>query len=342
MKLGIICPSEIAIRRFMPALVQCDGLEFAGIGVFSKEERFGESETDEAFFQDILQKEKGKAQLFLDQYGGKRFNSYTSITTSSDIDALYIPLPPALHYRWAKLALEHGKHVLLEKPATTAVENTTDLVRIASGHGLALHENYMFTFHEQLDAIEKIIRSGEIGDIRLYRISFGFPRRAANDFRYNKALGGGALIDAGGYTIRYATRLLGPTAEIKYAQSNYLNGFEVDMYGSAAFVNADGVTAQIAFGMDNNYKCELEAWGSKGCLTTGRVLTAPAGFTPTATIRKGNEETVVNLPADDAFLKSIRHFIKCVENEGTRKERYKIISEQAELVEQFKEMAGWS
>lgn len=341
MKLGIICPSEIAIRRFMPALQQCEGLEFVGIGVYTKEERFGTKVISDEAFHVAVQQEKDKAQVFIDQYGGKLYNGYEEIVMSPDIDALYIPLPPALHFKWAKLALEHGKHVLVEKPSTISADDTKELVRIASEHGVALHENYMFTFHEQLDAINKIIESGGIGDIRLYRISFGFPRRAANDFRYNKALGGGSLIDAGGYTIRYATRLLGPTAEIKYAQSNYLDEFEVDMYGSAALVNTDGVTAQVAFGMDNNYKCELEAWGSKGCLTTGRVLTAPAGFVPTASIRKGNEDIVVELPADDAFLKSIEHFVDCINNEDSRKERYSIIIKQAELVDEFKKLAGW-
>lgn len=342
MKLGIICPSEIAIRRFMPALQQCKGLEFAGIGVYTKEERFGSNPISDEEFKLAIGKEKEKAQVFIDQYGGKLYNGYTEIAASPDIDALYIPLPPSLHFKWAKLALEYGKHVLVEKPSTTSADDTNELVRIASERSLALHENYMFAFHAQLDAIEEIIRSGEIGDIRLYRISFGFPRRAASDFRYSKALGGGSLIDAGGYTIRYATRLLGSTAELKYAQSNYLDEFEVDMYGSAALVNQDGVTAQVAFGMDNNYKCELEAWGSKGCLTTGRVLTAPAGFTPTAIIRKGNEDTVIELPADDAFLKSIMHFMACVEDENVRKERYQIIAKQAELIDEFKKMAGWA
>lgn len=341
MNIGIICPSEIAIRRFMPALQKCDNFTFVGLGVFSKEERFGSENVDDEMFRDALRVEKEKAQVFINQYGGRVFDSYTDIVSSSDIDAIYIPLPPALHFKWAKKALENGKHVLVEKPSTTSYADTRELVRIASEHGVALHENYMFTFHNQLDAIEDIIREGEIGDIRLYRISFGFPRRAANDFRYNKALGGGALIDAGGYTIRYATRLLGSTAEIKYAQSNYLDDFEVDMYGSAALVNEDGITAQVAFGMDNNYKCELEAWGNKGCLTTGRVLTAPAGLTPTATIRKGNDERVIELPSDDAFLKSINHFIDCINDEGIRTERYRIIMKQAELVDQFKKLAGW-
>ena len=341
MRLGIICPSEIAIRRFMPALQQCDGLDFVGIAVYTKTERYGSKNIEEDEFQKGLAIEKEKAQVFIDQYGGKLFDGYETIVTSPDIDAIYIPLPPALHYKWAKMALEHGKHVLVEKPSTTAASDTNELVKIAKERGFALHENYMFTFHEQLDAIERILKSGEIGETRLYRISFGFPMRDANDFRYNRALGGGALIDAGGYTIRYATRLLGPTAKIRYAQSNYLEQFEVDMYGSAAMSNDDGVTAQISFGMDNNYRCELEVWGSKGTLTTGRILTAPAGIAPTATIRKGNEDTIIQLPADDAFLKSIKHFISCIEDIKIRNNRYEIIKKQAELVDEFKRQAGW-
>ncbi len=341
MKIGIICPSEIALRRFMPALQKCEDLTFVGIGVYTREERYGSENISDAEFQESLKTEKAKAQVFIDQYGGKIFEGYDAVVSSPEIDAVYIPLPPALHFIWAKKALENGKHVLVEKPSTTSAEETKELVQIASQKHLALHENYMFTFHDQLEAIDRIIKSGEIGDVRLYRISFGFPRRASNDFRYNKALGGGALIDAGGYTIRYATKLLGSTAAIRYAQSNYVDGFEVDMYGSAALVNADGVTAQVAFGMDNNYKCELEVWGSTGCLTTGRVLTAPVGFVPTATIRKGNGEKTVDLPADDAFLKSIKRFVRCIEDEKVREERYEIITKQAELIDEFKRLAGW-
>ena len=340
MRVGIICPSEIALRRFMPALQLVNGLEFAGLAVCTKEERFGDDEVDSHIVEAVLQAEYDKAKVFIDQYGGKIFEGYETIAKSHEIDALYIPLPPALHFKWAKLALENGKHVLVEKPSTTSANETKELVYIAKKNGLALHENYMFAFHEQLDALDAIIRNGEIGNIRLYRISFGFPMRAVNDFRYNKALGGGALIDAGGYTIKYATRLLGNTAKIKYAQMNTITGFEVDMYGSGALVNDDGVTVQISYGMDNNYKCELEAWGSKGCITTGRVLTAPAGFVPTAIIRKGNENTEIMLPADDAFKKSIEYFMTCIENEKTRKVHYDSIIRQAELVDQFRRLAA--
>lgn len=339
MKLGIICASEIANRRFMPALKQIDGITFVGLGVHSVQERFGDRLPDNATVEKVMDCEKKKAEAFVAEHGGKIFNSYEAIVCSDEIDAIYIPLPPGLHHFWAKKALLAGKHVLVEKPSTTSAADTEELVNLAKVKGLALHENYMFAFHAQLDAIEEVIRSGELGDMRLYRISFGFPMRSSGDFRYVKALGGGALIDAGGYTIKYATRILGDSAKIAYAQLNHTDGYEVDIYGSGALVNDQGTTVQVAFGMDNNYKCELEAWGSKGCLTTGRVLTAPAGFTPSVTIRKGNEDETRLLPADDAFLKSIRHFLRCIEEPAVRLATLKEIHKQAQLVSDFMEKA---
>lgn len=342
MNIAILCPSEIALRRFMPALQATGAFPFAGIGMASPEEWFGERAngvSPEAVAEQ-QRREREKAEVFTSQFGGELFPSYAALLASPTVEAVYIPLPPGLHFRWAKTALAAGKHVLVEKPATTNAADSAELAALAESRGLALHENYMFAFHRQLDAIDEIIASGEIGEVRLYRISFGFPRRAANDFRYNRALGGGALLDCGGYTIRYATRLLGESARLIAAQSNGVAGFEVDMYGSAMLVNAEGVTAQLAFGMDNNYKCELEVWGSRGCLTTGRVLTAPAGFVPTVEIRKGNETETRELPADDAFGKSLLHFRRCIEEPEVRRAQYAVITKQAELVDEFKHLAG--
>ena len=337
-RIGIICPSEIAFRRFMPALQQAKGIIFSGIAYASPEEWYGDiSKVSPETIKEQQEREINKAQHFIDSFGGKIYEGYHAMIESKDIDAIYIPLPPALHFKWAKMALENGKHVFVEKPSTTCLVDTDELIKIASEKGLALHENYMFVFHDQLKAVDDVVASGEIGDVRLYRISFGFPRRAQNDFRYNKALGGGALLDAGGYTMKYAGYLLGDSAKVVTAQINYLPGFEVEMYGSATMVNDNGVTAQLAFGMDNDYKCEIEIWGSKGTLTSNRILTAPEGFVPTYTIKKNQDYETRNLPADDAFLKSILRFEECVYNETIRKENYEIIHRQETLVEQFKE-----
>lgn len=341
-KIGIICPSEIAFRRFMPALKKAsDKIEFVGIAYSSPEEWFGDiTNISIDAIKEQQERESNKAQTFIDVFGGKIYKGYQNLIESSDIDAVYIPLPPALHFKWAKMALENGKHVFVEKPSTTCLADTDELIKIARVKGLALHENYMFIFHDQLKALDDVVASGEIGDVRLYRISFGFPRRTQNDFRYNKALGGGALLDAGGYTMKYASYLLGDTARIVTAQANYIPEFDVEMFGSATMVNDKGVTAQLAFGMDNDYKCEIEIWGSLGTITSGRILTAPEGFIPNYTIKKNLDIETRELPADDAFFKSIERFMLCVNDKATRHDNYRLLHIQEDLVEHFKRLSG--
>ena len=331
-RIGVICPSEIAFRRFLPSLKKSEEFDYVGVAIASMEEFAGATE-------EILAKERQKAHNFVENYGGKFFEGYGALITSNEVDAIYLPLPPALHFKWAKQALEFGKHVLVEKPSTCSLADTQELVSLAEKRGLALHENYMFVFHNQIEAVKDIVRKGAIGDVRLYRIMFGFPRRAANDFRYNKALGGGALLDAGGYTMKLATNLLGGEVKLTVANAGYLNEFEVDIYGSATLTNEHGAVAQVAFGMDNDYRCDLEIWGSTGTLTTGRILTAPEGFVPTYTIKNNQDIRSGNLPADDAFLKSINRFGLCVKDANVRKDNYQILLQQERLVEEFKQLS---
>lgn len=342
-RIGIICPSEIAFRRFLPALQKAnDKIQFTAIGIASPEEWFGDalSKVSAQQVSDQQASELAKAQAIVQQYGGEVIVGYGNLVVSDAIDAVYIPLPPALHYTWAKKALESGKHVFVEKPSTTNLADTDALIQLASSKGLALHENYMFVYHDQIKALEELVGAGEIGDVRLYRISFGFPLRQLNDFRYNPSLGGGALLDAGGYCMRYANHLLGGKAKVVTAQSNRIEGFHVDMYGSATMVNEDGQVAQLAFGMDNDYKCDIEIWGSKGTITSGRILTAPAGFVPSYTIKKNQDIVTCPLPTDDAFLKSILRFVDCIESSQVREEEYGILHHQESLVEQFKTIAN--
>lgn len=345
-RIGIICPSEIAFRRFLPALTQNElnkkVFSFVGIAIASPQEWFGDTSIiSKEQIDQQQEREREKAQTFIDSYGGKIYAGYEEIIKSDDIDAIYIPLPPALHYKWAKLALENGKHVMVEKPSTTCLRDTLDLIETARKNNLALHENYMFVFHNQIKAVNEIVADGEsVGIPRLYRITFGFPRRALTDFRYNRKLGGGALLDAGGYTMRYASELLGPTARITTAQANYDPDFEVEIFGTATMVNADGMTAQLAFGMDNDYRCDIEVWGSKGTLTSGRILTAPTGCVPKYTLKQNQNYSEHDLPEDDAFGKSLQRFAACISDAGTRTDNYVILERQESLVQQFKDLTG--
>ena len=85
-RIGIICPSEIAFRRFLPALKEAGCFEYAGVAIASKEEFVGA--TDE-----ILAKERAKAQTFVDSYGGKIFEGYNTLIHSDEADASWTALP---------------------------------------------------------------------------------------------------------------------------------------------------------------------------------------------------------------------------------------------------------
>ena len=342
MRIAVLCPSEIAHRRFMPALAQAPALEYAGVGMATPEEHCVGLAKDAPTDADVADSEnqRERTHMFEREWGGKAYGSYEEVLADESVGAVYIPLPPALHAPWAERALEAGKHVLLEKPFATSEADARRLTGLAERRGLAVHENYMFAFHSQIAWLEEAIASGRLGEVRMARIDFGFPFRGRSDFRYSRALGGGALLDCGGYTLKLAAMLLGASARIVAARSNFGRDLEVDLYGSAMLANDEGAVVQLAFGMDNDYRCSIDVWGSEATLTSGRILTAPAGLEPTMTIRRNGEEKSVTLPADDSFRKSIEHFARCIEDGGVRKENMEAILRQARLVEDFRRLAS--
>lgn len=339
-RIGIVSPAEIADRRFVPALRKAAGFEYAGVAIYNSSERFGRTQnlTDKDIA--ILKREEQKGADFIKTHGGKMYRSYAQLIESDEIDAVYIPLPPSLHDKYACMALEHGKHVLIEKPSSVSRQRTERMIALAEERGLALHENYMFVYHNQLEKLKEIIDSGKIGKVRLYSLRFGFPKRAKGDFRYIKEMGGGSLLDAGGYTIKLAGILLGESAKAICAVLNREDAYDVDICGSVTLANDENVTVQAAFGMDNDYKCEMEVWGSLGSIRTERIFTAPPDFGTTAKLHLGSSEEIVELAADDAFLKSIEAFGCCIEDTAKRKNAYREIRRQAELVGQVMELAG--
>lgn len=341
MNIAVLCPSEIAYRRFMPAASSVSGIAYAGVGMATPEEHLvgldGATPSDRD--REDSEKQRKRTVLFQKEYGGKVYESYAAVLGDPFVDAVYIPLPPALHYCWAKRALEAGKHVLLEKPFTTSIEDTESLLSIAESKGLAVHENYMFAFHSQIEWVQTKLKKSVVGTPRLIRVDFGFPFRGRGDFRYSKALGGGALLDCGGYTIKLAAQLLGPSARVMTARLNGGRGLDVDLFGSATLENEDGLIAQLSFGMDNDYRCSIDVWGSEATLTSGRILTAPAGFEPVMTVRRNGEETTTTLAADDSFLKSIEHFLDCTVDPKVAAARRCEIMHQARLVEDVRSFA---
>lgn len=310
LRLGILGTAEIAFRRFLPALKSFSGIEY--VGVASRDIR--------------------KTEKFIQAYGGRGFQGYEELINDEEIDAVYIPLPPALHYKWASQALKAGKHVLLEKPFTVNLKETNEILKLANKKNLVVHENYMFVYHEQLTKIKKLIEDKEIGDIRQIKINFTFPRRAKNDFRYNKELGGGSLLDCGGYTIKLASLMLGDSSKVLASTFGGIDTNKVDLFGSVMMTNDQGISALLSFGMDNTYRCELIVDGSEGFIATERIFTAPPDLETTITVKKNEIISKINLVPDDQFLKSIKIFYQCTVKDDLRNKNYEDIVKQAQYI----------
>lgn len=312
---GVIGTADIAYRRFLPALKLDGGSEYVGIATRKLE----------------------NANRFAETYGGKVFEGYENLIQVKDITSIYIPLPPALHYTWGMQCLDGNKNVFMEKPCTTKLEDTLRLVDKARKSNLALFENYMFLYHKQLSYMKKMVwEQGVLGDIRLIRINFSFPKRSEKDFRYDKKLGGGALLDCGGYAVRMAMELLGENISVETAKLNFTDGCDVDVYGSATLQDRKGNIAQLAFGMDNGYKCETEIIGQKGWIRMPKVFTAPPDYGTELFANIGNHQITIPVGRDNQFLNAIKMFQELIIDADKREKKYKEMIRTAELIEAIK------
>lgn len=283
---GILGCANIAIRSLLPA--------FSGNSHFK--------------IAAIASRKIEKAVAIAHQYQCKAYGSYEELLNDSNIDLIYMPLPTGLHYEWGMKALKARKHVLSEKSLGCTYAEVAEMVTLARRNDLLLMENFQFRFHTQTQWVRDYIAQGNIGEIRCFRSSFGFPPFPDSmNIRYSKILGGGALLDAGAYTVKSLSVIL-PDEHftVRYGSMIFPWHAEVDIYGGAYLESNHGVIAELAYGFDNFYQCGFEIWGSLGKLTSTRAYTAPAGLSPKIII-----ETTAGI--QEHYLDSCDHFMAMTE-----------------------------
>jgi predicted dehydrogenase len=161
--------------------------------------------TEEGIAYAVAGRDLARAERFAAENGVEHaVEGYAALLADPRIDAVYIPLPNSLHAEWTIAALRAGKSVLCEKPLTTSVEQTEEVLAVARETGLPLWEAFVFPFHEQMARLREIMASGEIGEIREVQSNFHFLLTNPNDIRLSPHLAGGALNDVGCYCIRLA------------------------------------------------------------------------------------------------------------------------------------------
>ncbi|PRY32495.1 Gfo/Idh/MocA family protein [Umezawaea tangerina] len=318
-RVGVLGAASTAWRRMLPALAGTPGVTVTA----------------------IASRDRAKAARFTDRFGGEPVEGYAALVGRADVDAVYVPLPNALHHEWTTAALLAGKHVLAEKPMTTDAAATARLLGLAEANGLVLRENFTFLHHPAHATVRDLCAAGRLGEVRSFTGSFCFPPLPADDVRYRPDLGGGALLDAGVYPIRTAQLLFGDDLEPVGAVLRVDADTGVDVAGTALLVSAAGVAVTAEFGFQHSYAGGYRLWGSTGRLSLDRAFTPPATHQPVLRIDEQDHAEELVLPAADQFARSAAAFADEVRaaRAGTPPQRQAGTHRTAELVDAIRALA---
>lgn len=286
----------------------------------------------------IASRSADKAAVAAKEFGCEAVTGYADLVAARDIDALYVPLPTGLHREWVNAALATGKHLYVEKSIAANFADAEAMVANARGRERVLLEGFMFQYHSQHRLVFELMERGEIGRLRHLSASFGFPPLPASDFRYDKEVGGGALLDAGGYTVRATHFLLGDGMRVR-AASLYVDPERlVDVYGSAFLADDAGLGASIAFGFDHFYQCRYELWGSMGKITATRAFTPGPTFRPQIIVESAAGSKVIDAAPDNHFINALLEFKRAIGGAEVREKHYRDILLQSSSLEAIRKL----
>lgn len=195
----------------------------------------------------VASRNQGKANDFASKYNAtKAFDSYKALVKDSNIDAVYIATPHALHKQNTLLCLENNIAVLCEKPFAMDANEVAEMIAKAKEKNVLLMEALWTYFLPHYQYVLKAIEDKVYGDVLKLEADFGFYRAFDNSLRlFNKSLGGGSLLDIGIYPIFATLSTLGIPKNIE-AKATY-------------FENGTDASCNMMFDYDNNVKAILKS-----------------------------------------------------------------------------------
>lgn len=286
----------------------------------------------------VASRDSAKAEEWAGRFGIKEYSDYDGLIANPAIDALYVPLPIGLHKEWAIKAASNRKHIICEKSLAENLAAVKEIVDACRSNGVTLYENFMCDFHPQHQKVLSLIGEGRIGKPFLFSGNFGFPLSDKKNFRFNKLLGGGALNDAGAYTVFMARKILSKEPIAITGKLFYDKETGVDVKGLALAEFQDEMTAQLSFSFDAVYQNNYSVWGTKGLIKIDRAYSIPSDMKPVIKLvtNEGLAETVtaIDAPSANHFELIFRDFCDTIINRKT--ETAKIEKKYAEIVYQAK------
>jgi D-xylose 1-dehydrogenase (NADP+, D-xylono-1,5-lactone-forming) len=224
-----------------------------------------DSGTDQEFVA-VGSRDGARAEAYAREKGiARAHGSYESLLADPDVDAIYNPLPNALHVEWSIRALEAGKHVLCEKPLSRRPEDVDRAFDVAEREGRVLAEAFMWRHHPQVARARELLDGGAIGDLRIIRAHFAFVAADPDDIRLQPSLDGGGLMDVGCYCVSGCRTLAGAEPERAWAEVAP-GGHGVDVALAATLRFPGDVFAHLDCGLSYPGGSLLAAAGTEGSL----------------------------------------------------------------------------
>jgi predicted dehydrogenase/aryl-alcohol dehydrogenase-like predicted oxidoreductase len=251
------------------------------------------AETDSGVLVAVASREQDAADRFGDEFGvPDRYAAYELLLADPDVDAVYIAAPHPFHAEWAIRAADAGKHILCEKPLTLNHPTAMAVVQAARRNDVFLMEAFMYRCHPQTQRLVDLIREGAIGQVRLIEATFGFRSRSAPESRlYSRSLGGGGILDVGGYCISMARLIAGAASGLSASldpldvqAAARIGDTGVDEHAAALLTFPGGIIAQVATGIAVSQQNAVRVHGTEGDL-----------FLPSPWFAGGETQSVIHL-----------------------------------------------
>ncbi len=180
--------------------------------------------------------------------------SYEALVADERVDVVYVASPHALHLEHVRLALEAGKHVLVEKPVTLDAADAEEMVRLAGLHDRFLMEAMWTACHPVVRAVAGKLASGDLGTPRQLRAELGFRVTSGPEDRLlDPALGAGALLDMGIYPLTFAHLMLGEATSLTASAVLSPSGIDLDV----------AVTGRYAGGALATLTASMTSWSDR-------------------------------------------------------------------------------
>ncbi|MEU5259991.1 Gfo/Idh/MocA family oxidoreductase [Amycolatopsis sp. NPDC021455] len=205
-----------------------------------------------------------------------RHSSYEALANDPDVDVVYVATPHPLHHGNARLALEAGKPVLVEKPFTMNADEARDLVDLARGKHLFLMEAMWTRFLPHVRHVRELLPS--LG--RIVTVAADHGQWFAEDpaFRlFAPELGGGALLDLGIYPVSFASMVLGAPDRVAALATPAFTGVDAQM--SMLFGYPSGAQAVLTCTLSAVSPTTASIVGTDARIEIDGPFYAPASFT---------------------------------------------------------------